>query len=86
MRRAEVDRSRFILAIVLSFVLWGSGRLLLKMRKADLLALFLHVYIYFLFWLLSEYWLLWFPVSALGGAYFVLDLGKSFRPQRDKEK
>ncbi len=85
MRRVDVDRSRFNLAIVLSFVLWGSGRLLLKRRRADLLALFLHVYIYFLFWL-SEYWLLWFPVSALGGAYFVLDLGKSFRPQRDKEK
>jgi hypothetical protein len=68
-------------AVVLSFFLWGAGGLLLKRERLDILAVALHLYIYFVIWLFSGFWLLWFPVSALGGAYFTLDLGRRFGPK-----
>jgi len=79
--RVEVDRGRFRLAVVLSFILWGSGGLLLKRGRLDVLAVALHLYLYFLFWLfyVPGVWLLGLPVAAIGGAYFALDLGRSFR-------
>ncbi len=82
--RVEVERSKFVLAIILNFVLWGSGRILLRRDKADIFAISLHIYIYVLFALIWIWWI-WFPVIALGGAYFTLDLGRSYQPRKDKE-
>jgi hypothetical protein len=66
-------------AVILNFILWGSGGLLLKRRRIEVFAIILHLYLYMLF-LLIEAWLFWFPISALGGAYFALDIKHRFKP------
>lgn len=85
MSRLEVERSRLMLAIILNYFLWGLGSLILRRSRTDLFAVLLHIYIYFLFFMLIEFWWIWFPIAVLGGAYFALDLGRIFEPRQEHQ-
>ena len=77
----EIKRSRLMWAVFLNFILWGSGGLLLKRDRIEVFAIALHIYLYILF-LLIGVWLLWFPIFALGGAYFALDIDRRFKKKK----
>lgn len=82
-RVEEVGGSRFTVALILNFLLWGSGGLLLKRSWMDAVALLLHLYLYFLFlvnWVLTDVFLIWVPAAAIGGYYFTQDLKRRFKP------
>ena len=82
MTQVKIDRSRLMWAVILNFILWGSGGLLLKRGRTEVFAIALHLYLYMLF-LLIGVWLIWFPISALGGAYFALDIERRFKPLKE---
>lgn len=69
MNRMEVGGSKFTVALILNFIFWGSGGLLLKRSWMDAVALLLHLYLYFLFLVL-----IWVPAASIGGYYFTQDL------------
>lgn len=81
MNLEEISKTRIRYAMILNFILWGLGGLILKRNRLDLLALLLHLYFYFIVWIFSlvGLWLIWFPVSSIGGAYFVYNISVNIR-------